>query len=71
MNQNIRTLLEKVKGVESQHRGMEAIIGANEIERFTQIIIKECILRTQHDAELYHEMGEIELESALISYRNW
>ena len=57
MNQRIRALLEKFKGIESQHRGMEGIIGMNEIEKFTEIIISECILRTQHDAELYHEMG--------------
>jgi hypothetical protein len=43
MNERIRKLLVEFKEVESQHRGLEVIIGMDEIEKFAELIVKECI----------------------------
>jgi hypothetical protein len=42
MNERIRKLLVKFKEVESQHRGLEVIIGMNEIEKFAELVVKAC-----------------------------
>lgn len=43
MNERIRKLLVEFKEVESQHRGMEVIIGMDEINKFAELIVKECV----------------------------
>ncbi len=42
MNERIRKLLVEFKEVESQHRGLEVIIGMDEIEKFAELIVREC-----------------------------
>ena len=73
MNEHIKRLaVQAEKTVKSQYPNDEINVGvARMMTVFAELLVKECIIRTQHDAELFHEMGEIELESAMISYRNW
>jgi hypothetical protein len=42
MNERIQTLLAKFKETESTHRGDAVLIGFDEIEKFTELIVKEC-----------------------------
>ena len=42
MNERIRKLLVEFKEVESQHRGLEVIIGMDEIEKFAELIVRAC-----------------------------
>ena len=43
MNTRIQTLLAKFKETESTHRGAQVLIGLDEIEKFAELIVKECI----------------------------
>ena len=42
MNERIQILLAKFKETESTHRGDAVLIGFDEIEKFAELIIKEC-----------------------------
>ena len=42
MNERIQTLLAKFKETESTHRGAHVLIGSDEIEKFAELIVKEC-----------------------------
>ena len=42
MNERIQTLLAKFKETESTHRGAHVLIGIDEIEKFAELIVKEC-----------------------------
>jgi hypothetical protein len=43
MNERIQTLLAKFKETESTHRGAHVLIGSDEIEKFAELIVSECI----------------------------
>jgi hypothetical protein len=43
MNERIQTLLAKFKETESTHRGAHVLMGLNEIEKFAELIVRECI----------------------------
>jgi len=43
MNERIQTLSAKFKETESTHRGAHVLIGIDEIEKFAELIVKECI----------------------------
>jgi len=43
MNTRIQTLLAKFKETESTHRGAQVLIGLDEIEKFAELIVGECI----------------------------
>ncbi len=42
MNEQIQTLLAKFKETESTHRGAHVLIGSDEIEKFAELIVREC-----------------------------
>ena len=42
MNTRIQTLLAKFKETESTHRGAECLAGLDEIEKFAELIVREC-----------------------------
>ena len=42
MNERIQTLLAKFKETKSTHRGAHVLIGSDEIEKFAELIVKEC-----------------------------
>ena len=42
MNERIQTLLAKFKETESTHRGDHVLIGLDEIEKFAELVVKEC-----------------------------
>ncbi len=42
MNERIKILLAKFKETESTHRGDAVLIGFDEIEKFAELLIKEC-----------------------------
>jgi hypothetical protein len=42
MNERIQTLLAKFKETESTHRGAQVLIGLDEIEKFAELIVREC-----------------------------
>ncbi len=42
MNERIQTLLAKFKETESTHRGAHVLIGSDEIEKFAELIVREC-----------------------------
>ena len=42
MNERIKTLLAKFKETESTHRGAECLAGLDEIEKFAELIVREC-----------------------------
>ena len=43
MNARIRELMVELKKTVSTHRGAEVLIGYDEIEKFAELIIAECI----------------------------
>jgi hypothetical protein len=43
MNERIQTLLAKFKETESTHRGAHVLIGIDEIEKFAELIVRECV----------------------------
>jgi len=43
MNTRIQTLLAKFKETESTHRGTECLAGLDEIEKFAELIVRECV----------------------------
>ena len=43
MNTRIQTLLAKFKETESTHRGAQVLIGLDEIEKFAELIVHECL----------------------------
>jgi len=42
MNKRIQALLAKFKETESTHRGAHVLIGIDEIEKFAELIVREC-----------------------------
>jgi hypothetical protein len=43
MNERIKELMVELKETVSTHRGAEVLIGYDEIEKFAELIIAECI----------------------------
>jgi len=43
MNERIRELMVELKKTVSTHRGAEVLIGYDEIEKFAELIIEQCI----------------------------
>ena len=42
MNERIKELMVELKKTVSTHRGDEVLIGYNEIEKFAELIVREC-----------------------------
>ena len=42
MNTRIRELMAELKKTVSTHRGAEVLIGHDEIEKFAELIVREC-----------------------------
>jgi hypothetical protein len=57
MNTRIRTLLAKFKETESTHRGAECLAGLDEIEKFVELIVKECA-QVASDYDGAHYVGD-------------
>lgn len=57
MNTRIQTLLAKFKETESTHRGAECLAGLDEIEKFVELIVKECA-RVASDYDGAHYVGD-------------
>ena len=53
MNTRIRELMAELKKTVSTHRGAEVLIGYDEIEKFAELIIQECV-NVLHDNELWN-----------------
>ena len=49
MNNRIQTLLAKFKETESTHRGAQVLVGFDEIEKFAELLIGECIKIADND----------------------
>jgi len=60
MNKRIQTLLAKFKETESTHRGAQVLIGFDEIEKFAELIVRECAeVANEHDCNQSGNAGEI------------
>jgi hypothetical protein len=57
MNTRIRTLLAKFKETESTHRGAECLAGLDEIEKFAELIVRECA-QVASDYDGAHYVGD-------------
>ena len=44
MNERIKELMVELKKTVSTHRGAEVLIGYDEIEKFAELIVRECVL---------------------------
>ena len=53
MNNRIKELMVELKKTVSTHRGDEVLIGYNEIEKFAELIVQECV-NVLHDNELWN-----------------
>ena len=53
MNEQIQTLLAKFKETESTHRGAHVLIGSDEIEKFAELIVRECANLVTDDDNAY------------------
>ena len=53
MNTRIQELLVELKKTVSTHRGAEVLIGHDEIEKFAELIVQECV-NVLHDNELWN-----------------
>jgi hypothetical protein len=51
MNERIKELMVELKKTVSTHRGAEVLIGYDEIEKFAELILRECKLFCGHDSE--------------------
>ena len=57
MNERIQTLLAKFKETESTHRGAECLAGLDEIEKFSELIVKECCDVLQNETIMHNGYG--------------
>ena len=69
MNARIQTLLAKFKETESQHRGMQVIIGNDEIEKFAQLIALECLRIVEKNHEKAMNEYDTDVDYAMCSTR--
>ena len=53
MKERIKELMVELKKTVSTHRGDEVLIGYNEIEKFAELIVQECV-NVLHDNELWN-----------------
>ena len=53
MNNRIKELMVELKKTVSTHRGDEVLIGHDEIEKFAELIVQECV-NVLHDNELWN-----------------
>ena len=58
MNERIQTLLAKFKETESTHRGAHVLIGIDEIEKFAELIVRECA-QVASDYDGAHYVGTV------------
>ena len=55
MNERIRGLMVELKKTVSTHRGAEVLIGYDEIEKFAELIVRECAnLTLDHKSDDYY-----------------
>jgi len=59
MNERIQTLLAKFKETESTHRGAHVLIGIDEIEKFAELIVRECQNRVEQYIRDCREIGSL------------
>lgn len=60
MNERIQTLLAKFKETESTHRGAHVLIGSDEIEKFAELIVRECASLMESEKDYYSKPGSYE-----------
>ena len=53
MNERIKELMVELKKTVSTHRGDAVLIGYDEIEKFAELIVQECV-NVLHDNELWN-----------------
>ena len=53
MNERIQELMVELKKTVSTHRGDAVLIGYDEIEKFAELIVQECV-NVLHDNELWN-----------------
>ncbi len=70
MNERIQTLLAKFKETESTHRGAHVLIGSDEIEKFAELIVQECIKVVDDTITENQEMniGLVMASAAIVSH---
>ena len=57
MNERIQTLLAKFKETESTHRGAHVLIGLDEIEKFAELIVRECIEQLVKEGDAWEQFS--------------
>ena len=57
MNERIKELMVELKKTVSTHRGDAVLIGYDEIEKFAELIVRECARLNKHQS--YELMGVI------------
>jgi len=60
MNERIKELMVELKKTVSTHRGDEVLIGYDELEKFAELIVRECAnVAADHEAlDIYEEIRE-------------
>ena len=55
MNERIKELMVELKKTVSTHRGAEVLIGYDEIEKFAELIVRECIEEFRGEVQHWYD----------------
>ena len=59
MNERIRELMVELKKTVSTHRGDEVLVGYDEIEKFAELIVRECATLVDAAFDIDEHSGEV------------